>query len=79
MEPVYLKVTTDIVPVPFPETIKEYSEAELAGHLFSRFHELNVAYDDVVKWMLDHLELGGAFKRKRVGLAYHTHSTVAKE
>ncbi|MBO7743450.1 NAD(P)H-binding protein [Paenibacillus sp. MWE-103] len=69
-EPVRLRVTTDILPVPVPEAIRAYSEAEIAGHLFSRLHELNVAYDDVASWMLDHLELGGPFKRKRVGLAY---------
>lgn len=75
-DPVQLQVTTDILPVPVPETIKEYSEAEIAGHLFSRFQELNVAYDDVVMCMLDHLELGGAFKGKRVGLAYQTKISV---
>jgi len=73
---VHLHVTTEALPVPVPETIKEYSEADISGHLFSRFHELNVAYDDVVTCMLEHLELGGPFKRKRVGLAYQTHSTV---
>ncbi len=66
----HLHVTTDILPVPVTEEIKEYSEAEIAGYLFSRFHELNVAYDDVASWMLNHLELGGAFNRKRVGIAY---------
>ncbi|MDR6885226.1 NAD(P)H-binding protein [Bacillus sp. 3255] len=71
-----LHVTTEILPVPIPETIKEYSEADIAGHLFNRFHELNVAYDDVTLCMLDHLELGGAFKRKRVGLAHHSNIAV---
>jgi DNA repair protein RAD50 len=69
-DPVHLHVTTETLPVPISETIKEYSEADIAGHLFSRLQELNVAYDDVAKCMLDHIELGGAFKRKRVGLAY---------
>ncbi|WP_136605542.1 NAD(P)-dependent oxidoreductase [Paenibacillus dokdonensis] len=71
-----LHVTTEILPVPMPETIKEFSEAEIAGHLFSRFQELNVAYDDVVTCMLEHLELEGAFKRKRVGLAYQSNIPV---
>jgi len=75
-EPVHLHVTTETLPVPMPETIKEYSEADIAGHLFSRFQELNVAYDDVVMCMLDHLELEGAFKRKRVGLAYQSNIPV---
>lgn len=75
-DPVHLHVTTETLPVPIPESIKEYSEAEIAGHLFSRFQELNVAYDDVATCMLNHLELGGAFKRKRVGLAYQSHMTV---
>uniref|UniRef100_A9U6E0 Predicted protein n=1 Tax=Physcomitrium patens TaxID=3218 RepID=A9U6E0_PHYPA len=44
----HLHVTTEILPVPMQETIKDFSEAEVAGHLFSRFQELNVAYDDVV-------------------------------
>jgi uncharacterized protein len=74
--PVHLHVTTETLPVPIPETIKEYSEADIAGHLFSRLHELNVAYDDVARCMLDQLELGGAFKRKRVGLAYQSNITV---
>ncbi|MBB3128298.1 putative NADH-flavin reductase [Paenibacillus rhizosphaerae] len=73
----HLHVTTEILPVPMPETIKESSEAEIAGHLFSRFHELNVAYDDVVMCMLDHLGLGGSFTRKRVGLAYQSHIAVS--
>ena len=60
------------MPIPIPEKIKEYSEADIAGYLFSRLQELDVAYDDVAKCMLDHIELGGAFKRKRVGLAYQS-------
>ncbi|MEK3780454.1 NAD(P)H-binding protein [Paenibacillus sp. FSL K6-1566] len=72
-----LLVTTETLPVPVPETIKEYSETDIAGYLFSRFHELNVAYDDVVTCMLEHLELEGPFKGKRIGLAYQTqHLTV---
>lgn len=74
---VHLRVTTETLPVPMPETIKEYSEADIAGHLFSRLQELNVAYDDVVKCMLDHLELEGAFKRRRVGLAYQSYMTMS--
>ncbi|MCM2998692.1 NAD(P)-dependent oxidoreductase [Paenibacillus cellulositrophicus] len=73
----HLHVTTEILPVPMQETIKDFSEAEIAGHLFSRFQELNVAYDDVVMCMLDHLELEGSFKRKRVGLAYQSHIAVS--
>ncbi|WP_201005718.1 NAD(P)-dependent oxidoreductase [Paenibacillus glycanilyticus] len=72
----HLHVTTDALPIPMPETIKEYSEADIAGHLFSRLQELDVTYDDVVTCMLDHLELGGAFYRKRVGLAYQSPITV---
>ncbi|MEK5391438.1 NAD(P)H-binding protein [Margalitia sp. FSL K6-0131] len=68
--PVHLHVTTETLPIPIPEKIKEYSEAEITHHLFSRLQELDVAYDDVAKCMLDHIELGGTFKRKRVGLAY---------
>ena len=75
-EPVQLHVTTDALPVPMPETIKTYSEAEIAGHLFGRFQELNVAYDDVAKCMLDHIELGGPFKGKRVGIAYRSAITA---
>ncbi|MGG4048851.1 MULTISPECIES: NAD(P)-dependent oxidoreductase [Paenibacillus] len=73
----HLHVTTEILPVPMQETIKDFSEAEVAGHLFSRFQELNVAYDDVVMCMLDHLELEGSFKRKRVGLAYQSNIAVS--
>lgn len=69
---VLLHVTTETLPMPIPETIKEYSEADIAGHLFSRLQELEVSYDDVAKCMLDHIELGGAFKRKRIGLAYQS-------
>ncbi|MDR9855495.1 NAD(P)H-binding protein [Paenibacillus sp. VCA1] len=73
----HLHVTTEILPVPMQETIKDLSEAEIAGHLFSRFQELNVAYDDVVMCMLNHLGLGGSFKRKRVGLAYQSNIPVS--
>ncbi|MBE1445814.1 NAD(P)-dependent oxidoreductase [Paenibacillus sp. OAS669] len=75
-DPVHLHVTTETLPIPIPEMIKEYSEADIAGHLFSRLQEMNVTYDDVAKCMLDHLELEGAFKRKRVGLAYQSNSTA---
>ena len=71
-DPVHLHVTTETLPIPIPKMIKEYSEADIAGHLFSRLQELDVAYDDVAKCMLDHIELGGPFKRKRVGLAYQS-------
>ncbi|WP_379212403.1 hypothetical protein [Paenibacillus sp. GCM10012303] len=54
--------------VPVPETIKDFSEAEIAGHLFSRLKELDVAYEDVANCML--------FKGKRVGLAYHSELPV---
>jgi putative NADH-flavin reductase len=76
-EPVHLHVTTETLPIPIPETIKVYSEVEIAGHLFSRLQELDVVYDDVAICMLDHIELGGAFKRKRVGLAYQAESVSA--
>lgn len=70
LDRVHLHVTTETLPIPIPETIKECSEAEIAGYLFSRLQELDVAYDDVAISMLEHIELGGAFTRKRVGLAY---------
>ncbi|WP_336785811.1 NAD(P)-dependent oxidoreductase [Paenibacillus sp. MMO-177] len=71
---VRLYATAETLPIPIPETIKDFSEADIAGYLFSRFQELNVAYEDVAAFMLDHLELEGAFARKRVGLAYdHDH------
>ncbi|GAA4850326.1 hypothetical protein GCM10023310_31080 [Paenibacillus vulneris] len=75
-DPVHLHVTTETLPIPISETIKEYSEADIAGHLFSRLQEMNVTYDDVAKCMLDHLELEGAFKRKRIGLAYQSNTTA---
>ncbi|MZQ81190.1 NAD(P)H-binding protein [Paenibacillus sp. 5J-6] len=68
----HLHLTTETLPIPIPETIKEYSAAEIAGYLFSRLQELNVAYDDVAIFMLEHIELGGAFTRKRVGLTYQS-------
>ncbi|MBS4196495.1 NAD(P)-dependent oxidoreductase [Lederbergia citri] len=71
-DPVHLHVTMETLPVPIPEMIKEYSEADIARHLFCRLQELDVAYDDVAKCMLDHIELEGSFKRKRVGLAYQS-------
>ncbi|TCM96534.1 hypothetical protein EV294_105401 [Paenibacillus sp. BK033] len=73
---VHLQPTTEILPIPIAETIKGYSEAAIAGHLFSRLHELNVAYNDVAKCMLDHLDPGGEFSRKRVGLAYQSKVTL---
>ncbi|GIP26397.1 hypothetical protein J23TS9_15270 [Paenibacillus sp. J23TS9] len=69
---VHLHVTTEILPISIPKTIEGFSEADIAGYLFSRFQELDVAYDDVVKCMLDHIEPGGPFTRKRVGLAYQS-------
>ncbi|KIL38592.1 NADH-flavin reductase [Gordoniibacillus kamchatkensis] len=70
--PVRLHVTTETLPVSIPETIKEFSEADIAGYLFSRFQELNVAYEDVANCMLNHIGLAGPFQRKRVGLAYRS-------
>ncbi|GGD96404.1 NAD(P)-dependent oxidoreductase [Paenibacillus nasutitermitis] len=68
--PYHQQVTADILPLPFPETVRELSEAELAGYVFSRIQELDVAYEDVADCMLDNLETGGPFKGKRVGIAY---------
>ncbi len=76
-KPARLHVTTETLPVPIPEAIKEFSETDIAGHLFSRFQELDVAYDDVATCMLNHLELAGPFKRKRVGLAYRSDIPVS--
>jgi putative NADH-flavin reductase len=69
---VHLHATTETLPIAIAKSVKEMSGAEIAGHLFSRFQELDVAYDDVVQCMLDHIELGGPLKRKRVGLAYRS-------
>ncbi|GIO12128.1 hypothetical protein J19TS2_16830 [Cohnella xylanilytica] len=74
--PVRLHLTAEVLPLPFPETIRELTEAELAGHLFSRLQELDVAYEDVASCMLNHLELAGPFKGKRVGLAYRSETPV---
>lgn len=71
-----LHVTTEVLPIPIAETIREISEAEIAGHLFSRLQELDVAYEDVVNCMLNHLGLAGPFKGKRVGLAYRNEMPV---
>lgn len=68
--PIHLHVTTDALPLPFPDTIQALSENELAGHLFSRLQELDVAYEDVADCMLTHVDLAGPYKGKRVGLAY---------
>lgn len=71
-----LHVTAEVLPLPFTETIRELSEAELAGHLFSRLQELDVAYEDVANCMLNHLDLAGPFKGKRVGIAYRSEIPV---
>ncbi|MDG0811255.1 NAD(P)-dependent oxidoreductase [Cohnella rhizosphaerae] len=67
-----LHVTTEVLPLALPETIRELSEAELAGLLFSRLQELDVSYEDAANCMLNHAELAGPFKGKRVGLAYRS-------
>ncbi|RAV11509.1 NAD(P)-dependent oxidoreductase [Paenibacillus contaminans] len=74
--PVRLHMTSETLPVSIPETIKEFSEADIAGYLFSRLQELDVAYEDVANCMLNHIELSGPFKRKRVGLAYRSDISV---
>ncbi|NQX60325.1 NAD(P)-dependent oxidoreductase [Paenibacillus qinlingensis] len=74
---VHLHVTTETLPISIPEMIKELSESDIAGYLFGRLQELDVAYDDVVKCMLDHIELGGLYKWKRVGLAYPSEIPVS--
>ncbi|OKP67708.1 hypothetical protein A3842_27935 [Paenibacillus sp. P3E] len=43
-----------------------YSDADIAYHLFSRLHEMNVVYDDVTKFMLDHLDLEERLKEKAI-------------
>jgi putative NADH-flavin reductase len=68
--PERLLITADSVPLAFPEDVRELSEAELAGQLFGRMQELDVAYEDVANCMLNHLERGGSFQGKRVGIAY---------
>ncbi|WP_409276166.1 NAD(P)-dependent oxidoreductase [Neobacillus sp. SCS-31] len=74
--PVHLHITTETLPISILKTIKEFSEADIAGYLFSRLKELEVTYDDVVNCMLNHIELEGPFNRKRVGLAYQSESPV---
>ncbi|MFD2330861.1 NAD(P)-dependent oxidoreductase [Cohnella sp. GCM10020058] len=71
-----LHTTADILPLPFPDTIRELSGAELAGHLFSRLQELDVTYEDVANFMLNHVDLAGPYKGKRVGLAYREEKSV---
>ncbi|MDG0795098.1 NAD(P)H-binding protein [Cohnella ginsengisoli] len=73
---VHMRVTTEILPLALPETIRELSEAELAGLLFSRLQELDVSYEDVANCMLNHLELAGPYKGKRLGLAYRNEEPV---
>lgn len=68
--PGLLHVSSDILPIPFPESTKNLSQAELSGLVFSRFHELDVAYEDIADIILRNLELSGPFKGKRVGVAY---------
>lgn len=75
--PVRLHVAADTLPLSLPETIKESSEAEIAGYLFSRLQELDVSYEDAANCMLNHIELAGPFKRKRVGLAYRSDIQVS--
>ncbi|MBB6733676.1 NAD(P)-dependent oxidoreductase [Cohnella zeiphila] len=65
-----LNVSTEEMPIPFPETVREMSHEELAGLIFARFQEIDVAYEDVTRYMLDHLEPAGPLSGKRVGLAY---------
>lgn len=68
--PGLLHVSADILPISFPESTQDLTEAELSGLLFSRLHEIDVAYEDVADVMLRHLELAGPFKGTRVGVAY---------
>jgi putative NADH-flavin reductase len=68
--PERLLISADSVPMAFPENVRELSEAELAGQLFGRLQELDVAYEDVANCMLSYLKLGGPFQGKRVGIAY---------
>ncbi|MEK0315000.1 NAD(P)-dependent oxidoreductase [Cohnella sp. 56] len=67
-----LHVSADTLPLSMPESVQDYSEADLAGYLFSRLQELDVAYEDAANCMLDHLALAGPYTRKRVGLAYRS-------
>jgi len=65
-----LHVTADVLPIPFPESVKDMSMVDLSGMMFSRLHELDAAYEDVVDVMLRHLEPSGPFQGRRVGVAY---------
>lgn len=67
-----LAVSTESLPLPFPESTRELSPEQLTGLIFSRFAELNVAYEDVAAFMLDHLARSGPYKSKCVGVAYRT-------
>lgn len=71
-----IQVTADILPLSFPETVGELSAAELAGQLFGRIQELDVAYEHVADFMLDHLDVSGPYKGKRVGIAYRKEMTA---
>ncbi|MDU4694529.1 MULTISPECIES: NAD(P)-dependent oxidoreductase [Paenibacillus] len=65
-----LIITVDRIPLSFSESVKDLSEQELAGQIFSRIQELDIAYNDVVACMLNNLEADSPFKQKRVGIAY---------
>ncbi|CAI6061810.1 NAD(P)-dependent oxidoreductase [Cohnella sp. JJ-181] len=70
-----VNITVDRIPLSFPASVKDLSEEALAGQLFSRIQELDVAYEDVAACMLDHLEVDGPFKGRRVGIAYREEGT----
>jgi uncharacterized protein len=65
-----LHVTAETLPIPFPGTVQDLSEAELSTLIFSRLQELDVTYEDVADCILNYLHPSGPFKEKRVGLAY---------
>ncbi|WJH36051.1 NAD(P)H-binding protein [Paenibacillus sp. CC-CFT747] len=77
--PGFVHVSADLLPIAFPESTKDLSEAELSGLLFSRLSELDVAYEDAAEVMLNHLELSGPFKGRRVGVAYRNGEVVSNQ
>lgn len=73
-----LRISTDIWPVEGPGTSRLFKTIRALAAFKKRMPEMIISYEDAAKIILDNLEQGGHFARKRVGAALPEGLTASK-
>ena len=73
-----LRISTDIWPVEGPGTNRLFKTIRALAAFKKRMPEMIISYEDAAKIILDNLEPGGRFAKKRVGAALPKGLTASK-